>query len=161
MSYQKVHIGSDHAGFELKRLIEAWLTEHEWDVVDHGAFDPDPLDDYPDFISKVAKAVSEDVPGAKGIVIGGSGQGEAMMANRFAGVRAAVINSSNSELVRLSREHNDSNVLSLGARFLSDEEALAILELWLTTPFSKDARHVRRIKKLDDMGPALCGCPEE
>lgn len=145
----KVFLGADHAGFALKEQIKRWLVAQGCEVEDRGAFSLDPEDDYPDFIAPVAQAVSEDPVNRRGIVLGGSGQGEAMVANRFAGVRAAVYYGGSEDIVALSREHNDANVLALGARFVSEEEAIAAVERWLATPFSGDERHVRRIKKID------------
>ncbi len=145
----KIFISSDHAGFELKRYLADHLAAAGHDVRDLGPKEFDPEDDYPDFISLVAKEISREPGGAsKGIVIGGSGQGEAMCANKFYGVRAAAYYGGNTDVVRLSREHNDANVLSLGARFLSPRDALDAATLWLKTPFSGDERHKRRINKL-------------
>ena len=150
----KIFIGSDHAGFELKNKIVPFLTELGYEVEDKGALKYDPLDDYPDFITPVAEEVSKnsDSTQYRGIILGGSGQGEAMQANRFKNVRAMEYyapSRGDVSIIRDSRSHNDSNVLSLGARFLSEEEALEAVKLWLETPFSGDERHVRRIKKID------------
>lgn len=142
-----IHLATDHAGIELKEFIEQWLLDHSYSIVDHGAFDMDPDDDYPDFIMPAAQAVSEN-PTDKAIIFGGSGQGEAILANRYAGVRAAVWYGGPEEIITLSREHNDANVLSLGARFLTEHEAQRAVELWLGTAFSNEERHVRRINKL-------------
>lgn len=160
----KIFLGSDHAGFELKNILEEMLRVAGHEVEDVGASTLDPLDDYPDFIFPVARAVARD-PSARGIILGASGQGEAMAANRVKGVRAAVFYGPASasplslratggqglsfDILKLSREHNDANVLSLGAQFLTGEEAQAAVQLWLATPFSGDERHVRRITKLD------------
>ena len=144
----RIFIASDHAGFELKKFLVERLSLAGHDVRDLGAKSFDPEDDYPDFISLVAKEVSRDPSGSRGIVIGGSGQGEAICANKFYGVRAAVYYGGNTDIVRLSREHNDANVLSLGARFMSPVEGLNAVDLWLATPFSRDERHTRRIQKL-------------
>ena len=144
----KIYIGSDLAGFELKGRLIPFLKELGHEVEDKGAFALDPQDDYPDFIKPVAEAVSKD-PEAKGIVIGKSGQGEAMCANRYKGVRTAVWYGSDDELLKLSREHNDANVLSLAAGFIDQDELFEGVKLWLETPFSGDERHVRRIAKLD------------
>lgn len=151
----KIFIGSDHAGFELKGELIPFLKELGYDVVDKGDFKPEPGDDYPIFIAAVAKEVSEkEVIGeeSKGIVIGGSGEGEAIVANRFSGVRAAEYYGGDLSIVRLSREHNDANILSLGARFLSEEEAKKAVKLWLETAFSKDPRHIRRIEEIEKLG---------
>ncbi|MFA6158098.1 MAG: RpiB/LacA/LacB family sugar-phosphate isomerase [Candidatus Paceibacterota bacterium] len=144
----KIFIASDHAGFELKRFLLERLSLEGHDVRDLGAKSYDAEDDYPDFISLVAKEVSHQPSLVRGIVIGGSGQGEAICANKFYGVRAAVYYGGNMDIVKLSREHNDANVLALGARFLSPEEALRATTLWIGTAFSGDERHKRRIQKL-------------
>lgn len=145
----KIYAGSDHAGYELKEAVIAMLRQEGHEVKDLGDHEPDPEDDYPDFIFPVARAVAAD-PDARGIVFGGSGQGEAMAANRVRGIRAAVYYGGIMEIVTLSREHNDSNVLSLGARFLSPEDAKKAVHVWLTAPFSGEERHVRRLHKLDE-----------
>ena len=145
----KIHLGADHAGFELKELLKPLVELMGYEVVDHGAFTLNPGDDYPDFIEPVARAVSDNPEQSRGIVLGGSGQGEAMDANRFSGVRAAEYYGGELEIVKLAREHNDANILSLGARFLSLEEAKAAVQLFLETQFSGDERHEQRIKKID------------
>ncbi len=144
----RIFIASDHAGFELKRFLVERLSLAGHDVRDLGAKEFAPEDDYPDFISLVGKEISREPSSVKGIVIGGSGQGEAICANKFYGVRAVVYYGGNTDIVRLSREHNDANVLSLGARFLSATDALNAVNLWLATAFSGDERHKRRIQKL-------------
>lgn len=146
----KIFIGSDHAGFELKGKLMAYLLGEGHDVVDKGAFKYDEKDDYPDFIEAVAKEVSAMSETARGIILGGSGQGEAIDANRFPHVRAAEYYGGPLEIVKLSREHNDANVLSLGARFLNEDEAKQAVKLWLETKFSGEERHVRRIGKIDN-----------
>lgn len=145
----KIYIGSDHAGFELKGKLIPFLKELGYEVEDKGAFSLDPQDDYPDFVKPVAEAVSQE-PEAKGIVLGGSGEGEAIATDKYAGVRTAVWYGGDMEVVRLSREHNDANILSLGARFINEAEAKEAVKLWLETPFSNDERHVRRIEKLEN-----------
>lgn len=148
-----VHIGADHAGFKLKERMVIYLEGLNYEVVDHGAHVYDEFDDYPDFIAPVGKAVSDDPKGVKGIVIGGSGQGEAMVANQFPNVRAVVFYGNkafqNSDIIKLSREHNDANVLSLGARFLTLGEAKDAVRVWLKTPFSGEYMYIRRIKKME------------
>ena len=143
-----IHIATDHAGLELKEKVKSYLSKLDYEVIDHGAYEYDALDDYPDFIFPCAKAVSNDT-NSKGIILGGSGQGEAMAANRVKGVRAAVFYNGPDEIIKLSRLHNDANILSLGARFMSDQEMYKIIELWLSTDF-ESGRHKRRIEKLDE-----------
>ena len=166
----KVYIASDHAGFVLKQFITASLTEYGYTVEDLGAYSFSPEDDYPDFITPCAQRVaqentsgSEAAASVLGIIIGGSGQGEAMAANRVKGARAAVfyggahavgavetegtVATDTFDIVRLARIHNDANVLSLGARFLSKEESLHAVSLFLETEFSHSPRHIRRLKK--------------
>lgn len=146
----KIYFASDHAGFELKNaLLQMVSEEMGLAVEDCGAFSLDQNDDYPDFIKIAAAAVSDNPEENVAIILGGSGMGEAMVANRFVGVRAAVYYGGNPEIISLSREHNDSNVLSLGARFLSEAEAREAVSIWLEAPFSGDERHIRRIEKID------------
>lgn len=149
---RKIHIGSDHAGFLMKEKLKRHLEKMEYEVIDHGANEEDPLDDYPDFILPVAVAVHEE-DDSVGIILGGSGQGEAIVANRVPGIRAAVYygGADKEEIVVLSRQHNDSNILSLGARFLSEDEAKEAVDLWLETAFSGEERHLRRIHKIDNL----------
>jgi ribose 5-phosphate isomerase B len=141
----RVHLGSDHAGFHLKGALAARLTELGHIPVDHGPDTYDPDDHYPPFVMAAAAAVVAD-PGSLGVVIGGSGNGEAIAANKVEGVRAAL--AWNEETARLARLHNDANVLSLGARMHSVPEAIALAEIFLATPFSGEQRHVRRISML-------------
>jgi ribose 5-phosphate isomerase B len=143
----KIHLATDHAGLELKNAIKDYLKGKGHEVTDHGAHEYDAQDDYPDFIFPCARAVAAD-PESRGIILGGSGQGEAMAANRIKGVRAGVYYGSEREIARLSREHNNANVLSLGARFISEQEIYDIIETWLDEPF-EGGRHQRRIDKLD------------
>lgn len=140
----KVGVASDHAGFEYKEKIRAFLAEQGHEVVDFGTYCNQRCD-YPDFIRPCAEAVAGG-DCERGIVLGGSGNGEAMAANRIKGVRCALCWDLRS--ARLSREHNDANVLSLGQRMMAVEEALEIVELWLATGF-EGGRHVQRIEKLD------------
>lgn len=144
----KIFIGADHAGFELKEKLIPFLKELGHEVDDKGAFIYDANDDYPDFVKPVAEAVSSD-SGAKGIVLGKSGQGEAICANRFKNVRAAVWYGGNREPLRLSRVHNDANILSLGASLIGDDQILNAVQMWLETPFSGDERHLRRIAMIE------------
>lgn len=147
----EIYLATDHAGFELKEKIKTLLVERGQSVTDCGAFDYNAEDDYPLFISKAAKAVSESPKDRKAIIFGGSGTGEQIVANRFPHVRAALYNGGPIEEVRLSREHNDANILSLGARLISKEAAFLAVEEWLNTPFSGDERHVRRIKQIEEV----------
>ena len=144
----KIHLATDHAGLELKEKVKLYLSNLNYEVIDHGAYEYDALDDYPDFIFPCANAVSNDSE-SKGIILGGSGQGEAMAANRVKGVRAAVFYNGPDEIIKLSRQHNNANILSLGARFMSEEEMYKIIEVWLSTDF-ESGRHQRRIEKLDE-----------
>lgn len=146
----KVLFASDHAGFELKGKLLEFVKELGHEVEDMGPFEYDALDDYPDFVSKAATLVANDPEGRMAIIIGMSGQGEAMVANRFKNVRAAVYNAPNLEVVRLTREHNNANVLSIGAGMLSEEEAKEAVKVWFDTEFTGEERHVRRLEKLDD-----------
>ena len=143
----KIHIATDHAGLDLKNIIRDYLISKGHEVTDHGAHEYDALDDYPDYIFPCAKAVASDLE-SRGIILGGSGQGEAMAANRVKGVRAAVFYSGPVEIVKLSREHNNANILSLGARFMTEDEIYAVIQMWLDEPFG-GGRHQRRIDKLD------------
>jgi len=143
----KIHISADHAGFELKEAISVFLLEQGHEVKDHGAFKYDALDDYPDFIFPCAQAVAADTE-SRGIILGGSGQGEAMAANRIRGIRAAVYYNGPQDIVTLSRKHNDANILSLGARFLKQDEIFQIIKIWLSESF-EGGRHQNRINKLD------------
>jgi ribose 5-phosphate isomerase B len=160
----KLAISTDHAGFEAVQQLKAFLESLGHDCVDFGPRSFEPDDDYPDFILPAAQAVANGEC-EKGIILGGSGQGEAMAANRVKGVRAAVfyttaiakepidaegnMSTDPYEIVKLSRQHNDANVLSLSGRFLSVEEMQTAIKIWLETPFSGVDRHSRRIQKLD------------
>jgi ribose 5-phosphate isomerase B len=141
----RLHIGSDHAGYELKQHLTAWLSDAGHEVVDHGASHYDATDDYPPFCLHAADAVARD-PGSLGIVVGGSGNGEQMSANKVTGIRAAL--AWNEETARLAREHNDANVISVGARMHSREDATRLVETFIATAFSGDDRHLRRIEML-------------
>ena len=155
----KIIFGSDHAGWHLKQTLIPFVEDLGYEVEDKGAFEYRPEDDYPDYIAPVAEDVSREPEVNRGIVLGGSGQGEAMLANRFPAVRAVVFNGQYDpgdgrdipHEITLSREHNDSNVLSLGARFLNEEEAKQAVSQWLTTSFSGDERHRRRLRKIESI----------
>ena len=131
----KIHIATDHAGLDLKNTIREFLIGQGHEVKDHGSYDFDPLDDYPDFIFPCAKAVAADTE-SRGIILGGSGQGEAMAANRVKGVRAAVYYNGPDEIIKLSRQHNNANILSLGARFMTEDMIYKVINLWLVEPLS-------------------------
>ena len=142
-----IHLATDHAGYAHKNAIADWLTGEGYTVVDHGSTVYDPEDDFPDFIARAAMAISRN-PTDRAIIFGGSGQGEAMLANRFPAVRATVLYSDNTEIVQLSREHNDANVLSIGARFISVNDTKKQVWNWLHTDRSDVERHNRRIEKV-------------
>ena len=137
-----VHIGTDHAGFELKNRLVDSLTAKGHEVTDHGAHTYEAQDDYPPFCTAVGEAVVAD-PGSLGIVIGGSGNGEQIAANKVKGVRAALV--WNEDTAKLARQHNDANVISVGARQHSEEELEHLIDLFLAEPFSDEERHARRI----------------
>ena len=155
----KMHLAADHAGFEHKEAVKKYLEEQGIEVVDHGATSLDPMDDYPDFMTPAAVAVAssggvgpELIEGRVsdtdvGIIFGGSGQGEAMAANRISGIRAAVYYGGPTDILTLSRVHNNANILSIGARFVSIEETLHAIAIWSEIPFSNDERDIRRLSK--------------
>jgi ribose 5-phosphate isomerase B len=145
----KLYIASDHAGFALKEKLKIFLGKLGYQLKDFGAFAYNSKDDYPDFVKPLAESLSKGAANAKGIIIGGSGEGEAMAANRYKGVRAAVYYGGSLDIVRLSRRHNNSNILSLGARFITHKEAQKAVRVWLETEFD-GGRHTRRIKKIDE-----------
>ena len=141
----RVLLGSDHAGFELKQDLVQRIVSAGHDVHDFGAMALDPEDDYPPYCLQVAAAVAQE-PGSLGVVIGGSGNGEQIAANKVPGIRAAL--AWNVATARLAREHNDANVVAIGARMHSREEAWLIVSTFLSTPFSGDERHIRRIEQV-------------
>ncbi len=130
----------------MKEFIKNELINLDYEIVDHGANYLDDTDDYPDFISICSESVSKEID-SFGIIFGGSGQGEAMCANRTVGIRAGVYYGGDIEIIKLLRQHNDANVLSLGARFITNQQALDCIKLFIETQFSKDERHIRRIAK--------------
>ena len=148
MTKPTIHLATDHAGLELKNEALVWLTENGYTVVDHGAHHLDALDDFPDFIKLAAEAVSKD-PLSRAVIFGGSGQGEAMVANRYPHVRATVYYGGNEEIVTLSRQHNDANVLSVGARFVSREMLVRVLPKWLMESSLSDGKYERRNQKIE------------
>ena len=163
----KVYLATDHTGLELKETIKSFLTEKGFEVEDCGAYEYDKDDDYPDYISKAAAGVSSDPKNSRGIIFGGSGQGEAMVANKFKGVRCALfytpavpvhaaditgrMSTDPYEMLRLTREHNDANMLSFGFRFLKTEDILKAIEIWLNTPDATGERHLRRVEKIKEL----------
>jgi ribose 5-phosphate isomerase B len=145
----RVHLGSDHAGLDLKTKVAARLRELGHEPVDHGPQAFDPEDDYPTYCLRAAEGVVQDTAaGALAIVIGGSGNGEAIAANKVKGTRCALAHSD--ETARLARAHNDANVMSLGARMVTEADALRFVEIFMATPFSGESRHARRIAQLSD-----------
>jgi ribose 5-phosphate isomerase B len=143
----RVHLGSDHAGFDLKARLVERLTELGHEPVDHGPLEYDAVDDYPPFVLRAAEAVAGE-PGSLGVVLGGSGNGEAIAANKVKGIRCALAHSE--DTARLAREHNDANVVSIGARMHDEATAVRLMELFLETPYSDEERHTRRIAMLTD-----------
>ena len=160
---KKIILATDHAGFALKEAVKVFLQGKGYTVDDLGAHTLVADDDYPRYMAKVGLKIAEDADGeSKAIIFGWSGQGEAMVANRFPGVRAAVyygggaggyggMTEQSAELLRLSREHNNANVLSIGAHFMTEIEAREAITIWLSTAFSGDERHVRRIQEMDSI----------
>ena len=152
----RVHLGTDHAGYEFKEALKQHLAEGGFEVVDHGALEYDALDDYPAFCIAAAQAVVADREAgidSLGVVIGGSGNGEQIAANKVAGARAAL--AWNTDIAQLARQHNDAWIVSVGARQHSEAEALAIVDAFLAEPFSADERHERRIgiiRSFEDTG---------
>lgn len=141
----QIHIGADHAGLELKAELIAHLKSKGHNVTDHGPYEYDALDDYPDFCIPAAEAVAKDAA-SLGIVIGGSGNGEQIAANKVKGIRAAL--AWNIATAKLSREHNNANVIAVGGRMHSIDECKAIIDAYIAEPFSNDERHIRRINKI-------------
>lgn len=141
-----IHLATDHAGFLHKEAVKEYLNSIGMTIIDHGAAALVESDDYPDFILPAARAVANDSESI-GIIFGGSGQGEAMAANRVPGVRAAVYYGGPLEILTLSREHNNANILSIGAHFVSVQETLQAIHMWSATSFSNDERHIRRLGK--------------
>jgi ribose 5-phosphate isomerase B len=145
----RVHLGSDHAGLDLKDHLLTWLVDHGHEVIDHGPFVYDAVDDYPVFCLRAAEGVAgerEEGLDSLGVVIGGSGNGEQMAANKVVGIRCALVWSE--ETAVLAREHNDANVVSVGGRMHTVEEMTRFVEVFLATPFSREERHERRIAQL-------------
>lgn len=147
----KIHLATDHAGYDHKNAVANWLISEGFCVVDHGATIYDPEDDFPDFIVTAAHAVAKAPAIDRAIIFGGSGQGEAMLANRFPGVRATVLYSDSTEIVTLGRAHNDANVLSIGARFVSIDDSKKHIWTWLHAPGPADEKYIRRDLKIDQL----------
>ena len=152
----KIFIGTDHAGYVLKEKLVSSLKTQGHEVVDKGAYEYNEGDDYPDFVVPVAREISKDSNNAKGIILGATGQGEAITANKFPHVRAVAyygeskcVVDDEADIIIRSRQHNNANVLSLGARYLTEETMMNAVNLWLNTPYSGDERHVRRLAKID------------
>lgn len=147
----RIHIATDHAGLEFKNTLASHLEEQGHEVVDHGAYEYDPDDDYPAFIIAAAQTVAaEQGEGIEtlGVVFGGSGNGEQMAANKVRGIRAALV--WNEATAKLARQHNDANIISIGARQHSEAEAMQLIDWFISEPFSGDDRHARRIKQIAD-----------
>lgn len=158
----KIYIASDHAGFELKKVLIKHLKSENIEVEDMGAYEFNKDDDYPDFIYpcalRVAGSHSQGKPGeALGIVIGASGQGEAIVANKVRGIRAAVYYGGDMDLVKRAKDHNNANVLSLGAKFLTIEEAKEAVDLFVNEKFPGEERHKRRIEKISKIEGVVSG----
>ena len=149
-----IYLAADHAGLELKENIKKFLADSGYEIQDFGVFKYEPDDDYPDFIFPAIEALAQDLKkgiDSRAVILGGSGQGEAMIANRFPLVRAVVCDD-NKDLdtkVKAWREHNDSNVLSFGSRFIDEKSAKAALKMWLETSFTNEPRHLRRLEKIE------------
>ncbi|OHA26548.1 MAG: hypothetical protein A3C06_03155 [Candidatus Taylorbacteria bacterium RIFCSPHIGHO2_02_FULL_46_13] len=157
----KIYIASDHAGYDMKNTLQRFLVGEGHEVVDCGPYEFNEADDYPDYVAEVANHVSKEPETNWGIVIGGSGEGEAIMANRFANVRAVVYNGESNSLdgrkmtdkITLTREHNNSNVLALGSWFLTEQQAKDSVLRWLSTEFKPEERHLRRLQKIEKLAP--------
>lgn len=142
-----IYIGSDHAGYDLKIIIKKYLEELGYNIIDKGAYNLDNNDDYPNFIIPVAIEVAKDI-GSLGIILGGSGQGEQISANKIDGIRAIEYYGGNIDIVKLGKEHNNANILSLGARFIDQKEAQEAVKIFLETKFNGEERHERRIEEI-------------
>lgn len=149
-----VYIASDHAGYEMKKVVEEYLLDNGHDVIDMGPFEYLESDDYPDYIKPAMKRMVQSLQelgeeNVRAVVLGGSGTGEAIVANRFEGVRAVVSNSLNLEIIKLGREHNNANVLSVGARFVDQAFVKLALDIFFNTTFDMSSRHAQRLAKID------------
>lgn len=146
-----IHLATDHAGLLHKDAVKTWLTHEGFVVVDHGAYELNPTDDFTDTVALAARAVSEHPLVSRGIVFGGSGQGEAMIANRFPRVRATVFYGGDTSIITLSREHNDANILSIGARFVDIDTTKQIIWDWLHAEALTDEKYARRNAEIDSL----------
>ena len=151
----KIYFASDHAGFELKNKLFGVVKNMGYPVEDLGPSQYDPNDDYPIYIARAAEMVSEDPQNNRAIILGASGQGEDMVADKFPNVRSAEFYGGPMDIVRLSREHNNSNVLSLGAQFINESDAKEAVKIWLETPFSEEERHIRRLQEIEKLEEEL------
>ena len=149
----KIYLATDHAGFSLKESIKTYLEESGKEVYDCGALTLELGDNYPEYMARAAEKVKEDSmhDPSIAVIFGGSGVGEAIVANRFAHVRAVVYAGGPLDVIKISREHNDTNVLSIGARFVTENEAKQAIDLFLLTPFSHDERHADRIIEIEEV----------
>lgn len=148
LQFTHIYLASDHAGIECKDKVRDWLQEKGCSVTDFGAFVKNDLDDFPVFVSQVARSISQYPKDSAGIVFGGSGQGEAIIANRFPNVRAAVYYGGKKDILKLSREHNDANVLAIGARFVDKSSLSDLIWQWLHTPRLEDKKYIRRNEQI-------------
>jgi len=145
----RIHIATDHAGLEFKNKLADHLSQKDHEVVDHGAYEYDPQDDYPTFVIAAARAVAsdqQDGTGALGVVFGGSGNGEQIAANKVRGIRAALV--WNEATAKLARQHNDANIISIGARQHYEAEVLRLIDIFIDEPFTGEERHARRIGQI-------------
>lgn len=143
-----IYLASDHGGFALKEQIKDWLSQWNYEFEDMGAMELNPTDDYPDFVGPAAQKVSENPTVDKAIVLGRTGIGEAVVANKMKGVRAVSYTGADMQFIKMSRTHDDTNVLSIAADFTNENRAREAVQLWLSTPFSNEERHVRRLQKI-------------
>ncbi len=146
-----IYFATDHAGFELKNKLSSYVKELGYTINDVGAHEYNADDDYPDYVNLASESVSHDIDESMAIVLGGSGTGEAIVANKHAGIRACVYYGGDLDIVKLARRHNNANILSLGARFLTDEQAKEAVKIFLETEFSGEERHIRRVNKIDTL----------
>ncbi len=146
-----IYLASDHRGYEVKEKIKQWLGEWKMEFQDMGPLEYDPKDDYPDFVHRAAQKVSADPEHSVAIVLGHTGQGEAIVANKYKRVRAVVYYGGQPEMVKLTKEHNHANVLALSATFLREAEMKDAIKLWFDTKFTFEERHVRRLKEIEQV----------